>query len=118
MSVRSREREDYGRVVAHSNYIIMKNCRFIVNQRGRLKVLKEKKKNVHAFVRGETTVVWGPNDKFVESLEPPVDRWQEVAYNPYRFSTFVCGERNTPVGGAEEVLILNNKVYAKRIWCI
>ena len=41
-----------GRVVGHTNSIILKNCTLIVNKSGKRKCLKEKQRNVHAFVRG------------------------------------------------------------------
>jgi hypothetical protein len=52
MSVRSRERRDYGKVVTHASFIRMIDCKFIVRKAGRARVLLTKKKNVHAFVRG------------------------------------------------------------------
>ena len=42
-----------GRVVAHKSDATVANAKFIVQPAGRAKVLREKKKNVHAFIRGE-----------------------------------------------------------------
>ena len=42
-----------GKVINHTSKIILMDCEFIVQPAGHAKVLKEKKKNVHAFVKGE-----------------------------------------------------------------
>ena len=44
-----------GRVVLHTNYIQVKNPQYVVSQKGNERVRREKKKNVHAFVRGYAT---------------------------------------------------------------
>lgn len=41
-----------GKVVAHAEQLELKECRFIVNQAGRRRVLSSGSKNVHAFVEG------------------------------------------------------------------
>lgn len=121
MSIRSRETHNYGRVAAHSNYIRMRDCVFVVNERGRQKVIETKRKNVHAFIRGTITRAMGYHVDTKQIPTPStqgVDAYTEVTYNPYSCDKFVTKNGNVPVGGAEEVLILNNKVYAKKIWCI
>ncbi len=42
-----------GKVVARLNRVIMSNCTFHVNKSGRMRCLKQKRKNVHAFVVGK-----------------------------------------------------------------
>ena len=42
-----------GRVIEHVESAIIRRPKFVVQAAGRAKVLREKKKNVHAFVRGE-----------------------------------------------------------------
>lgn len=63
-----------GIVVAHVPEVHLNDASFVVNEAGRQKVLREKKKNVHAFVVG--TVDHNP-ERGVQQL--PVD----VTYNPY-----------------------------------
>jgi len=113
MSVRSREKTNYGRVVEHSNYVYLTDCLFVVNQRGRLRVLIEKRKNVHAFIRGEVVVSWGLS----LTWSFPLDGWTRVSYNPYRHDKFFVFDdgRELPAYEAKKVLIVNNKVYAKHI---
>lgn len=66
--------------VIHKKEIYLKNISFKVYEKGRMKVLKEKRKNVHAFVCGEVT------SKF------KADNMKKAYYNPYKTETFVSGE--------------------------
>jgi len=96
----------------------MKNCTFVVNKKGRLKVLLEKRKNVHAFVRGE--VLSANRHRRINDIPvDELDEWDEVSYNPYQYNKFYMKCKSFgviyPVYGAEEVLIINNKVYAKKL---
>jgi hypothetical protein len=73
-SVRSRRREDYGKVIAHVDEFTLWDVKFVVNESGRQRVLAERRKNVHALVRG----YW--------AQPRPVrgnDEWTAVRYNPY-----------------------------------
>ena len=65
-----------GLVVGHTEKIVLSGVEFRVSQAGRERVLKEQRKNVHAFITGYITcdtVVGG----------------DAVTYNPYRFKSFV-----------------------------
>lgn len=73
-----------GRVIFHAEEIHLKNCSFVVNKAGREKVLREKRKNVHAFVRGE--ICW-----IRDCIGP------EISYNPYKSETFVIKNSDTPI---------------------
>lgn len=66
------------RVIAHVPHISLINIRFKVSEAGRQRVLREKKKNVHAFVEGTVPHV----NEF--SAYPDV-----VTYNPYKYDSFV-----------------------------
>ena len=41
-----------GRVIQHTSMAVIKDAEYVVRPAGRAKVLREGKKNVHAFVRG------------------------------------------------------------------
>jgi hypothetical protein len=87
-SVRSRRRSDYGLVIDHVRMFHLKNPVFVVREAGRQQVLRERRKNIHAFVRGE----WGDYDV--------VDPALPVTYNPYQDSTFIWKHSNVPVHAA------------------
>lgn len=91
-----------GRVKAYADMVVLTDVKFVVQPAGRVKVLKEKRKNVHAFVRG----LWEPqlafpllNQKFIE-----------VKYNPYHNSTFVDLAGN-PIYQAKMAVLCEGKCY-------
>ena len=80
-SVRALEGEDKGRVILRPKSVTIQNPKFVVQPAGRKRVLKEQRKNVHAFVRGELIHA---------NLESP--ELQPVTYNPYKHDSFVLRE--------------------------
>lgn len=70
-----------GKVIAHADSIIALDVRFVVRKAGRLKVLKEKRKNVHAFVRATAYSTATKQTDFASTTR--------VSYNPYMHETFV-----------------------------
>ncbi len=71
-----------GRIVAHTDEILLRDCKFLVSQAGREKVLRDKRKNVHAGVSG---YVAGRFQGMVDGQGLAF----EVTYNPYKHKTFV-----------------------------
>jgi hypothetical protein len=93
-SVKTLEGEFKGRVIAHASYVSLHDCRFKVSEAGRQRVLREKRKNVHAGVVGNlgTIVFPGEKDSFNRIngtygiiLENP---HRQVKYNPYKLDKF------------------------------
>lgn len=80
-----------GRVVAHATHVVLFSPTFSVSKRGRERVLREKRKNVHAFISGEVGCS-------IE-LEGRVTTGFAV-YNPYEHATFVDRESGRPVRSA------------------
>jgi hypothetical protein len=75
-SVRALSGENKGRVVNHVQAIILKDATFVVQPAGRDRVLREQRKNVHAFVRGTIT-------------DQPVVHGLSVRYDPYLNDAFI-----------------------------
>ncbi len=73
--------ESTKRVIAHTSEVFLKNCTFVVSEKGRQRVIREKSKNVHAGVRGELDFHSELNIQDFENFK--------VTYNPYLFNTFV-----------------------------
>lgn len=88
-----------GKVIQHTTSIYLENVKFIVRPAGRAKVLKEKRKNVHAFVEGD---VYVPSVAYYPT---------QVSYNPYKLGTFYEVETNHPVISAK-----NAAVAGKHVW--
>lgn len=93
-----------GKVVAHGNNIILKNPTFKVSEAGRQRVLREQRKNVHAYVIGTYA---GANE--IQQLEQ--DFMQQAYYNPYKLSTFVEKETQQPLHSAELAVMMDKQVY-------
>ena len=83
------------RVLHHAAEVHMHFPRFKVSEAGRQRVLREKRKNVHAFVEG----IIGDS----MNLPDPEDM-QRVSYNPYKAGTFVLRDSGTPVHGGRYVI--------------
>lgn len=83
-----------GLVKFHCQNISMRDCNFIVQPAGHAKVIREKKKNVHAFVRGY----------LVRERQTGIHTfcWDDIYYNPYKADTFVDFE-DKPVHSADFV---------------
>ena len=73
-----------GLVKAHTEEVRMWDCAFQVNAKGRAKVLEEKRKNVHAGIKGYLDDFHGVD---------PADLGKEVTYNPYKYDSFVDNHR-------------------------
>lgn len=89
-SVMALEGPNKGRVIAHVPNFSLTDARFVVREGGRQRVLREKRKSVHAFVRGR----WA---EFVS------DEGREVTYNPYLYESFVRRATQEPIFTSEGV---------------
>jgi hypothetical protein len=72
---------DTKRVIAHVHTITLQDCDLKVSKKGRLRVLKEKRKNVHAGILG-TIVLY-------DTSFPKITKRKEITYNPYKYDSFV-----------------------------
>ncbi len=83
------------RVVGHADHIEMQNVEAVVSEAGRQRVLRERKKNVHAFLVGEVVDTFGYKSykrrklKRSERTGTSSSIRMKVRYNPYKHSTFV-----------------------------
>jgi hypothetical protein len=96
-----------GKVIEHTDRIVLQDVTFAVQPAGRAKVVREGKKNVHAFVRGtigERPIDWNT-----------IDDWADVTYNPYYYSSFVDDETKEPVHSAKVVKLLKPESAAPQI---
>lgn len=87
-----------GLVVAHVDSIVLVMPTFKVNQAGRERVIREQKKNVHAFVSGFV--------EEVNTVKQTIDM-REITYNPYKFKRFVF--KDTLIGA--HIKNIDDKAY-------
>lgn len=91
-----------GRVCAHQFHVALRDATFRVGERGRQRVLKEKRKNVHAYVYGEL---------LTKNFHWPNSEPREAYYNPYKHNKFVDKETLEPIESAAMVLLATDTIY-------
>ena len=85
-----------GLVHCHSKMVNLVDVEFRVREAGRLRVLKDQRKNVHAFVIGKIANI----DEFHTNN---YGMGQPVTYNPYKHSTFMLRGTEKPIETARLV---------------
>ena len=98
-----------GKVIAHAPTVSLMNPTFHVSESGRQRVLANKRKNVHAFVRGE----WDGTLRTGGSSVVP-ENSVAVKYNPYKYKTFVLAQTETPIHSGRFALISGNKIFVQQ----
>lgn len=89
-----------GRVKGYQPVVLLKDGVFTVRESGRLRVIREKQKNVHAFAEGHLVKT------------APTRGWVAIRYNPYLFSTFVRADNEEPVASAAYIRLDANGAAA------
>lgn len=96
-----------GRVVEKPEWVHLTSVEFRVRAGGRARVLKEKRKNVHAFIVGEVTTT--EQDEIPGRTRDSV----KVKYDPYVAGDFFVAETGEVVRSAREVWMTPDGVYAR-----
>jgi hypothetical protein len=91
-----------GRVIAHCGAILLENVEFRVQPAGRNRVLRDRRKNVHAFVVGDIS----------SSVSIPKHA-VKVRYNPYENDSFVRLDTGVPVNNAVMCWLTPTGVFAQ-----
>lgn len=129
-SIKALEGDHKGRVIAHAPFVQLSGkIQFKVSESGRQRVIREKRKNVHAGVVGELLVTAGATVRYNDvrvidcgpspTLEQTLDiatmknGFAEVTYNPYKYSSFVVKSTEAPIHDCEKgfVLLHDSKVF-------
>lgn len=92
-----------GLVLAHCSNVHLTNARFHVSESGRQKTVQEKRKRVHAYVRGQLAAC---------NVQLPAT-FTKVHYNPYYTALFTDSLTNKPIYEAEEVICSGKFAYVK-----
>jgi hypothetical protein len=99
-SVVALEGPKKGRVVSHMARLVIALPTFKVSEAGRQRVLREQRKNVHAWVIGE----WRP-------YAAPFSPTQEATYNPYKYASFVLKDSERPIYDASRAWLENRRIF-------
>ncbi len=87
--------------MAHFSTVQLKNAKFVVSEAGRQKTVQEKRKRVHAYIRGE----------LVSYNEHVQMGFKKVLYNPYHTPLFTDEKTNKPIYKAEDVFCSGKYAY-------
>ena len=93
-----------GLVVDHSPLVYLTGVKFKVSKAGRERVLRERRKNVHAGVVGDPAPI---------GLDVFWDDYVRVTYNPYKYESFVRVDTGEPVYSAKAAMIDAQGIWAK-----
>jgi len=100
MSIQKKIEKSW-KVIAHVKDIVLENAIFYVSETGRQRVIRDKRKNVHAW--SEAKVV---GESIVKTST--LDR---VHYCPYRQSHFTREGSDSRLDKADLLIVIDNQVY-------
>ena len=107
-SIKALEGVHKGRVVAHSNYVVVSKPVGQVSLKSRERVLLTGRKNVHAGIVGELQSIGLPLE--VRGLMGDI---KSITYDPYQWQSLVY--KDTPersyTKGADRAFMINKHVY-------
>lgn len=92
------------KVIGYKDRIVVQHVQFIVSESGRQRVLRERRKNVHAYVRGVF-------ENKLQNIRFNDYNFRGAYYNPYSAATFVDVETKEPIAYAELAICENGKVF-------
>lgn len=126
-SVKALEGAFKGKVIAHVEAIEILGAELKVSEAGRQRVLREKRKNVHAGVAGWVSYVHGADYRYPVQLreELPMEASSGKAYlghvqigltyNPYKYTSFVDLDTGEPIYHSKRVVLdTDGRAYAAR----
>jgi hypothetical protein len=104
-SVKALEGPNKGKVIGHTYSVSLNDVTFKVSEAGRQRVLREKRKNVHAGVVGTLDCDLSNQDHRNFGYSLMKYHSTQVTYNPYRFTSFVNKRTWEPVRHAQYCLL-------------
>ena len=113
--MKALEGQAKGLVIAYANDVVLFNPVLKVSKAGRDRVLRERKKNVHAGVIGD----WDPAQyKPARTVELWATGGREVTYNPYKYEQFVYKTTETPVDNRPRYAGLHSDGQRATMWAL
>ena len=85
------------KVIDHRFALTLSDAQFVVRNGGRQRVLREGRKNVHAFVTGYINTTG--------ATAHALDGGQKITYNPYKYDSFVTADDEMAVTDAQLVTL-------------
>jgi hypothetical protein len=92
-----------GKVIAHRDSLSVSGAEFRVSEKGRQRVLREKRKSVHAYIVADRIDPLTPDERLSVLLDG-----FDVTYNPYKHTAFVDTKWEIAVNKARWVILKTN----------
>lgn len=89
------------RLLCHQTHLTLRNANTKVSESGRQRVIRERKKYVHAYIEGE----------LIRTV-PQLHSGRKLSYNPYTGPHFFWQDDNTQVTELPEVVFTQEGVFA------
>jgi hypothetical protein len=102
-SVKALEGPDKGRVIMRTEQVLLTDVESKVSEAGRQRVLRERKKNVHAGMVGQ--LVERTDHRWEDFSNAVQQVGLQVTYNPYKYTTFVYKNGEVPFDGSFYALL-------------
>jgi hypothetical protein len=96
-----------GLVIHRPTKVLLVNVEFKVSEKGRQRVLSEKRKNVHALLTSEIFELL--DDTKMDYLDYNI----EIYYNPYKTKNFIVKETGQIIKYVQKALCINNKIFIR-----
>ena len=103
MSIQVKDNKSW-KVVGHVTNAIVRDVRFHIQEGGRQRVIREQRKNVHAW--GEGILI----GQFSDSVVAPI----ALGYDPYTNATFVQRGTKNAIAKCSYLVVRNNLVFVTR----
>lgn len=94
-----------GKVIMYTDELNLQDAKFVVREAGRQRVLRDKQKNVHAFVRGYIVA----HSTWQKKCFKRHTEVRGARYNPYTNDSFVDKETGEALDNASIVKLYTNK---------
>jgi hypothetical protein len=112
-SVRSREKEDYGKVNHYADLVVVNDVEFVVQDSGYERFEETQQKNIHAFVRGimEESITFPAMIK--KGIINDLLNATKVYYDPEYDDKFYT-EHQGVIEEAQQVICYGNKIFVTK----
>jgi hypothetical protein len=91
-------------VVGHVTNAAIEYPKFHISQSGKLRVIREQRKNVHAWIEGRLIGITADSSGL-----------EEIHYCPYTSETFLWKKTGDPIESTSLFVVINNQVFCDRI---
>ena len=102
-----------GQRIAYASWVSMRNVKFVVSEAGRQRCLRERVRNVHAWVVGDEILRCEAG--FPGEFDRAPTGYRKALYDPFKGPSFVDAETLEPVHAADYVIMSGKNVWYSQV---